>query len=293
MRQIEQATRQVPLEAVVESLARVGEAGESLAEVAHDARNMVAALGLYCDLLVQPGVLASRYIHYGSELRLVASASQRLVQRLVALESQEGAEAIELDEGTMPDVGWLGEESSGARQPPPKRWELTPAEPVDNLAAELLGSRNLLAALAGPAIKLTVETEQAELPVRITREGLTRILVNLVKNAAEAMPAGGTIRLTLRESPFTPPATPRMTLTIEDNGPGIPDIALGNIFQPGFSTRSMVTGASNNAARPRVRRGLGLSITRSIVKAAGGHIHAANRDPSGACFQIDLPVRSR
>ena len=46
------------VEAVVETLANLRNGGESLAEVAHDARNMVTALGLYCDLLEEPGVLS-------------------------------------------------------------------------------------------------------------------------------------------------------------------------------------------------------------------------------------------
>ena len=56
------------VEAVVETLANLRGEGESLAEVAHDARNMVTALGLYCDLLEEPGVLNPPFHHYGSEL---------------------------------------------------------------------------------------------------------------------------------------------------------------------------------------------------------------------------------
>jgi hypothetical protein len=77
------------VEAVVETLANLRSEGENLAEVAHDARNMVTALGLYCDLLEEPGVLATPYVHYGNELRLVAAASRRLVERLVALDTRE------------------------------------------------------------------------------------------------------------------------------------------------------------------------------------------------------------
>src|SRR5580658_7709406 len=72
--------------AVVETLADLRSPTETVAEVAHDARNMVTALGLYCDLLEEPGVLAAPFAHYGSELRLVASASRRLVEKLVAIE---------------------------------------------------------------------------------------------------------------------------------------------------------------------------------------------------------------
>src|SRR5579864_2531269 len=81
------------VEAVVETLATLGSRGESVAEVAHDARNMVTALGLYCDLLEEPGVLATPYTHYGRELRLVAAASRRLVEKLVALEAGAGSGA--------------------------------------------------------------------------------------------------------------------------------------------------------------------------------------------------------
>ena len=77
---------------------------------------------------------------------------------------------------------------------------MMPAEPIENLARELLANRNLLAALAGPAIALTVDAEGGARPVRLTGEDLTRVLVNLVKNAAEAMPAGGTIQLRLRRA---------------------------------------------------------------------------------------------
>src|ERR1700723_525441 len=77
------------VEAVVETLATLHSRSETLAEVAHDARNMVTALGLYCDLLEEPGVLAAPFAHYGSELRLVASASRRLVEKLMALDADK------------------------------------------------------------------------------------------------------------------------------------------------------------------------------------------------------------
>ena len=72
-----------------------------------------------------------------------------------------------------------------------------PAEPVSNLAAELLANRNLLSALAGPGIALTVDAEGGAQGVRLAAEDLTRVLVNLVKNAAEAMPGGGRIQICL------------------------------------------------------------------------------------------------
>jgi hypothetical protein len=75
------------VEKVVETLATLRSRGQNLSEVAHDARNMVTALALYCDLLEEPGVLERGYAHYAQELRLVAAASRRLVEKLVALDT--------------------------------------------------------------------------------------------------------------------------------------------------------------------------------------------------------------
>jgi signal transduction histidine kinase len=166
-----------------------------------------------------------------------------------------------------------------------------PAEPIDSLAAELLANRNLLAALAGPAITLTADADGGDKPVRLTGEDLTRVLVNLVKNAAEAMPSGGRIELGLHEFHAGAETAPWLVLTIEDSGPGIPTKALEKIFESGYTTPRSRRQANGGWAG--THRGLGLAITRSIVEAAGGRIHAANRSSAGARFEIELPVRSR
>jgi signal transduction histidine kinase len=282
-------TERKRVEAVVETLANLRGKGESLAEVAHDARNMVTALGLYCDLLEGPGVLYPSFQHYGNELRLVATASRRLVEKLVTLDAHtEPADGL----SGVTSAAWTGAERRGTDRPERSRhWDLMPAEPIDTLAGELLSNRNLLAALAGPSITLSVDAEGGAQPVRLTGEDLTRILVNLVKNAAEAMPEGGRIQLRLHEYHAAASPTQWLVLTVEDNGPGIPPEALGKIFESGYTTRR--SGALRHGGWPASHRGLGLSITRSIVEAAGGHIHAANGATAGARFEIELPVRSR
>jgi len=276
------------VEVVVDTLAMLRSSGESLAEVAHDARNMVTALGLYCDLLEEPGVLNTQYRHFGSELRLVAKASCRLVEKLVNLDARLTPGAGASNEPAR-ILGKL-ETLSGDRRQQARHWEMMPAEPITNLAEELLANRNLLAALAGSSIVLTVEAERGAFPVRLTGEDLTRVLVNLVKNAAEAMPAGGRIQLRLAEVAEATGAASMLTLSIEDNGPGIPQKALDMIFESGYTTRPRAV--AQNGSWPAAHRGLGLSITRSIVEAAGGHIHAANRTTTGARFEIELPVRT-
>jgi signal transduction histidine kinase len=283
-------TERQRVEAVVETLATLRSEGETLAEVAHDARNMVTALGLYCDLLEEPGVLATSYTHYGNELRLVAAASRRLVEKLVALDTQNSPEAASLRGGPLDPGKRPVKAASEAKSRQAHRWDLLPALPIDSLAGELLANRNLLAALAGPTIALTVESEGSALPVRLTGEDLTRVLVNLVKNAAEAMPAGGRIQLRLSERSAEAGAQKSLLLAVEDTGSGIPPKALDKIFEAGFSTQSADFGETG---WPTTHRGLGLSITRSIIEAAGGQIQAVNRDPAGARIEIELPVRTR
>jgi signal transduction histidine kinase len=279
-------TEQKRVDNVVGILSMVTTRGEDLAEIAHDACNMVTALDLYCDLLQGPGVLAAPFAHYGGELRLVAAASRRLVDKLMTIETSDERNTHDADT-TISDV------HTGPFQAPerhPSHWKNIPADPITNMAEDLLANRSLLAALAGPTIGLTLDVQGGAVPVRMTGEDLTRILVNLVKNAAEAMSSVGRIHITLRESCGEPENSPWLTLNVEDNGPGLPEKVLERIFEP---RKPQSKAADEISAEWPVRhRGLGLSITRSVVEAAGGLVHAANRDPVGACFQIELPVRT-
>jgi signal transduction histidine kinase len=313
MRQTEQAAEtkggrsgdRKRVELVVEALATLHSQGESLSEVAHDARNMVTA-------------------------RLVAAASRRLVEKLVELDAHSapvtaphalfavasGRRAVagaanarpergpdpnlnrnlapNFDRNIGPNLAPSLDRNAGKTLDRNRRWDLVPALPVANLAAELLGNRNLLSALAGPAIGLTMDTDGGARPVRLTGEDLTRVLVNLVKNAAEAMPAGGRIHIGLSEIGQSDRPAPEgsaacLALTIEDNGPGIPEEALEKIFASGYTAHGK--DGRGNVGWPLSHRGLGLTIVRSIVETAGGRISAINREQGGARFEIELPVR--
>ncbi len=146
------------VEAVVETLAMTHRAGESLSDLTHDARNMVTALGLYCDLLEEPGVLAEPYVHYGNGLRLVAAASRRLIEKLVILDTKNLDLPAALDRELGPDRWPI----TGAPPKPRRtneRVEPMPPTPIQNFAGELIANRNLLAALAGPGIQLGLDTE--------------------------------------------------------------------------------------------------------------------------------------
>ncbi len=329
------------VQAVVETLASLGCESESVAEVAHDARNMVTALGLYCDLLEEPGVLAAPFTRYGNELRLVAAASRRLVEKLVALDSNHASSidsdseenvhtqlnksaCAHIDAKAVPTFStlqdsWTDRSLRDHSSSPlnarldttsveravsrtmeriagrsraaaaPVRWDLMPAVPIENMALELLANHNLLAALAGAGIAVTVDVSGADKAVRLTGEDLTRVLVNLVKNAAEAMPNGGSIHISLSELPAVEGAQDALQLTIEDSGAGIPAESLESIFASGYTTRAK--GSANGGSWAAAHRGLGLAITRSIVEAAGGRVRLTSQAPAGARFEVELPLR--
>jgi len=264
-----------------EALAALRGAGERPEELAHDARNMVTALELYCGLLEERGVLSPAFAHYSSELRLVAAASRRLVERLSSFETP----------AVFPKPRTAGDSAAPVCGGPAAcdGLEPLPSELVESLAAELELKRNLLCALAGPGIEVRIHLNGGALPAGLTREDLTRVLVNLVKNAVEAMPEGGEVGLTLDEFHTPGGGRPWLVLKVEDTGPGIPADALEAVFLAGYTTR----GNPGTEWRRPIRRGLGLSITQAIVESAGGRIFAANRHCGGARFEIELPVRAR
>lgn len=266
--------------------------GGSFAALAHDARNMLSALDLYCDLLNEPGVLANEFLHYGNELKVVAASSRRLVEKMGALglASPRAAKSSKkaFDASIRSTLPAPTSQSFPSRTT--KNLQEMPELPIENLADELRSCENLLISLAGSSISLTFDIRECAMAVNLTGEGLIRILVNLVRNASEAMSGSGRIRISLRELPTETGTSRWAVLTVEDNGPGIPRDLLQTVFEPGFTTRGIAHEGTAPGPWPVVHRGLGLSITRSIVEAAGGHIHAAVRDPSGTCIQMEFPV---
>jgi two-component system sensor histidine kinase HydH len=152
-------------------------------------------------------------------------------------------------------------------------------------------------ALAQPAadaasVKIRVETDD-ELPrVMADPEQMKQLFGNLVLNAIQAMPNGGT--LTVRGKVISdfgsrisdsaighPLGDPQSAIIIEveDTGSGIPEGDLPRIFEPFYTTRTKGTG-------------LGLAICKQIVEAHGGTIRVAQTSPKGTMFEVTLPLEA-
>jgi len=122
---------------------------------------------------------------------------------------------------------------------------------------------------------IEVETNLSEgLPkVRAVADQLKQVVLNLITNARDAMPSGGTLRVrTEAEGGW-------VRIHVEDTGGGIEEKDLEHIFQPFFSTKAAGEGT-----------GLGLSISRGIVKRHGGDIEVVSRVGEGTRFTVSLPV---
>jgi len=122
------------------------------------------------------------------------------------------------------------------------------------------------------SIQLT--REYAEMLPRIKAYGseLNLVWTNLIVNAVEAMPEGGTLKVRTRKEPTD------IMVEIRDNGPGIPESLKSRIFEPFFTTKPVGEGT-----------GLGLDTVARIVRKHRGNIRFDSR-PGDTCFQVRLPL---
>ena len=123
-------------------------------------------------------------------------------------------------------------------------------------------------------IKLRVLFEQGLPSVSIDRVQIQQVLINLMKNAAEAMEGLPRRELTVTISRVTPEL---VQVSVADTGPGISEDMAEKLFQPFVTTKA--TGM-----------GMGLSICRGIVEAHGGRLWLENNPGGGAVFRFNVPV---
>ena len=115
-------------------------------------------------------------------------------------------------------------------------------------------------------------------PINADVTQLEMALLNLVTNALDAMPGGGSLTISAAASPSTSLGAGGIRIEVADTGPGIPPQIVERLFEPWVTTKPTGQGT-----------GLGLAIVRDVVTAHGGSISARN-ESTGAVFVIDLPA---
>jgi two-component system NtrC family sensor kinase len=113
-----------------------------------------------------------------------------------------------------------------------------------------------------------------EIPeVMASTNQMRQVMLNMLKNAKEAMPKGGT--LTVKTSK----EVNKVLIHIQDTGVGIPEEIRDKIFEAFFTTKQKVKGV-----------GLGLSVCYGIIKDHGGEIKVESEEGKGTTFRIRLPI---
>ncbi|MEJ2324250.1 MAG: ATP-binding protein [Nitrospirota bacterium] len=127
---------------------------------------------------------------------------------------------------------------------------------------------------------IRVETDFAtELHALVDRDQIRQAADNLVSNAIDAMPGGGTLSVGTSEVELN--GITYVALHVSDTGPGIPEDKLHLIFEPFYTTKKIGHGT-----------GLGLSISRKIMEEHGGFISARNRPEGGLTMSLFFPYQS-
>jgi two-component system NtrC family sensor kinase len=223
---------------------RLAAIGKMAAHVTHEIRNPLSAMGLNVELLEEEISHGSQLAADSAEVKNLLAAIQREVQRLEQL-SEEYLRVARLPEPRME------------------------ADDVATAVRDIVSFARPEIELARCTVAIDVEPDLR--PALFDEGQLRQALLNLLRNAREAMPDGGPIGVRVEGTGMS------VVIDVEDRGGGIPDEIRARVFDPFFSTKGEGTG-------------LGLAITRHIVEAHGGSVTCERREGGGTRFRIALPI---
>jgi signal transduction histidine kinase len=274
----------------------------------HDARNLMGALGLYCDLLSMPGVLKPEHRHYAAEVRLLGTRSAAMIQQLMERRFQEATAASDCSclSAVSQAAGACLQRDAGGQSGGRSGQAGAKVQP-GNLRMIVERCSGLLQQVAcGRSIEFHYGAA-ASVPVRVAEEAVERILVNLVRNAAAALdrldPAGrigeghvvtvgegngssavarGVIRISVgmlvdRAGDAKPWPFRRVRLAIEDTGCGLTPDRLEWLV-------------STQRAAARGCHGIGFHVVQNLVAASDGELTVMSSPGAGTRVQIEWPI---
>ncbi|WP_322538738.1 PAS domain-containing protein [Sphingomonas sanguinis] len=227
--------------------------GQLTGGVAHDFNNLLTPIVGSLDMLQRKGLGSER------EQRLIAGAAQSaerartLVQRLLAFARRQPLQAVSVD-----------------------------------VAALVTGMGDLVESTTGPQIRVAVEVAEDLPPAKADPNQLEMALLNLSVNARDAMPDGGTLRITATTEHVTAGHSSRLAdgtyvrLCVADTGTGMDEETLARAIEPFFSTKGIGKGT-----------GLGLSSVHGLASQLGGGLTLQSRLGAGTNVELWLPVSAK
>jgi PAS domain S-box-containing protein len=224
--------------------------GQLTGGVAHDFNNLLTPIVGALDMLQRKGLGGER------EQRLLAGAAQSaeraktLVQRLLAFARRQPLQPTAVD-----------------------------------IAKLVTGMADLIGSTSGPQIRVTVETPDDLLLAKADPNQLEMAILNLSVNARDAMPEGGTLRITATEERVGPGHRSQLRagryvrLSVADTGVGMDQATLARAVEPFFSTKGVGKGT-----------GLGLSMVHGLASQLGGALTIRSRRGVGTNVELWLPI---
>jgi PAS domain S-box-containing protein len=252
---IEDITDRRTLEAQVRQASKMDAIGRLASGVAHDFNNLLTVILGFAELLTADVDMPDRHARDLGEIVKAAQRASGLTRQLLAFGRQQVLNAAPLD--------------------------------VNGLITEMTG---MFSRLIGEHIQVALALAP-ELPLALADRGqLEQVVMNLVVNARDAMPGGGTVTIEtkavdLENSSFHEEAVmhgPYVMLAITDTGNGMTKETQRRLFEPFFTTKETGKGT-----------GLGLSTTYGIVKQSKGYIWVYSGPGQGTTFKVYLPRSSR
>ena len=230
--------RERELEAAALRQSRLAAMGETAAMLAHEVRNPLGAMELFTGLLVQDLRDRPEALRLARQVASGIADLNHLVTNL--LEFTRARRAADVASALVDCRAT--------------------AETALDYARHLIDANGIVVERDVPPGDCTARGDAAL---------LRPALLNLVRNAVQAMPTGGTLTVAVRREERA------VAVMVADTGPGIPDEARETIFTPFFTTRSKGTG-------------LGLTVVRELVTALGGEVRVATARGGGAAFTVRL-----
>ncbi|MEO9515800.1 MAG: ATP-binding protein [Paracoccaceae bacterium] len=247
------ATELKTLEAQFVQSQKMQAIGQLAGGVAHDFNNLLTAISGHCDLLLLRHDQGDADYADLMQINQNANRAAALVGQLLAFSRKQTLRPERLD-----------------------------------LRETLSDLTHLLNRLVGEKVTLTLSHDPVLQNIRADKRQLEQVLMNLVVNARDAMPAGGEIRVEtecmqltrpLNRDRVSVPEGEYVCLRVIDKGAGIARDKLQKVFEPFFTTKRAGEGT-----------GLGLSTAYGIVKQTGGYIFVDSEMGSGTCFTLMFPV---
>ncbi len=246
-------TERRALERQIHQTRKMEAIGRLAAGIVHDFNSLLTVIYGYAQLILDEPPESPRILPFAVEIAKAGQRASGLTGQLLAFTRQQIVNPVPLD-----------------------------------VNAEVASLEKMLSRIIGENVKLLTDLAPAAGFVLMDPTQFGQMLLNLVVNARDAIPAGGTIRLASRLANLPDPREPTevaslapgewCVLYVTDTGIGMADDVKARLFEPFFTTRAIGKGT-----------GLGLATVHGIVEQAGGRITVESEIGEGSTFAVWLP----